>query len=163
MQVIAVSHAAGVALPEEAARVGCRLLGLAGLALEAALRECGILCSLVDPATKSEAVCTMIHKVNEIFHGVRYVIVAAPGTGPWPRFRSPMCTCPHFGRYAGCEHAEFVKMLDLRLRPATSFPEALPVLRRKGRKPGVNLTMRGAALKEKTKVKRQVAAPKAKA
>ena len=46
--------------------------------------------------------------------------------------------------YAGCEHVEYIKMLDLRLRPATSSQTTLPMQKRRGRKRGQTLTVRGA-------------------
>ena len=73
------------------------------------------------------------------------VLVRPPHHEPHAGFLDPMCNCVTFCRYGGCEHVEYVKMLDVRLRPATVFQATLPVLQRRGRKRGSTVTKRGAA------------------
>ena len=91
-----------------------------------------------------------------MFHQICYVIVRKPGHAPHPHISQPLCTCVSYCRYASCEHVEYVKMLNLRLREATSTRDTLPENKRRGRKRGQTLTERGAA---KAKAKATGAVP----
>ncbi len=114
--------------------------------LEQKLRGLGLLEPMAAGAGDTHMLeCTRVGRVRALLVNVAYVIVKAARRPPYPLLPGPLCTCSQFCRYAGCEHVEFIKMLDLRLRAASSFPEALPVLRTRGRKPGTRLTQRSEA------------------
>ena len=97
--------------------------------------------------------CTSLSLVLQYFVNIAYVILRKPGHAPHPTISEPLCTCLCYCRYAGCEHVEYAKFRTF--RAATSTVDALPELKRRGRKRGKTLTQRGAA-----KAKRQ---PKTKA
>ena len=158
LQIVAVCHNAATPLNTDSAHAGCDLLLLAGPSLDAALCKHGLLEEMHSASLGKPIACARLARINAVFSEIRYVLVRAPGQKPWPLYKDPLCTCPAFARYGGCEHAEFVKMLDLRLREQSSEPDHLPILRRKGRKPGQCLTRRGAsaaakAAKSKPKAK----------
>ena len=99
--------------------------------------------------------CTSLSMVLQCFVNIACVILRKPGHAPHPTISEPLCTCLCYCRYAGCEHIEYAKFRTFRLRAVTSTVDALPELKRRGRKRWKILTQRGAA-----KAKRQ---PKTKA
>ena len=115
-------------------------------ALTQALREAGLLQDMKRSDGVAQTNCTVFSQVLRYFANV---IIRPAGYAPHPEFHDPLCTCPCFCRYAGCEHVEYIKMLDLRLRPASSSQSTLPVQKRRGRKRGQTLTQRGATRAEK--------------
>ena len=125
------------------------MLFQSGESLTEALREAGMLQDMKRKDGVAEPNCTVFAKVVEYFAQIVYVILRPAGHAPHPEFHDPLCTCAYFCRYAGCEHVEYVKMLALRLRPATSSAVTLPVQKRRGRKRGQTLTVRGAARAQK--------------
>jgi hypothetical protein len=145
------------------ARAGSQLLTMTGEALNTELLKCGLLENMFCASTGHTMTCTRLSRVNAMFQALQYVLVRTAGMMPWPLHLDPVCTWPGFARYGGCEHVEFTKMLDLRLRPQTSNPQTLPVLRKKGRKAGNCLTRRGTMLKSKQKKAAPKSKPKAKA
>ena len=118
------------------ALVAARMLGANGASLATMLRDTGIWCDMPGPDGATIHDCSKMSKVKEYFVDMAFVFVRAPGHGPWPCFPGLLCTCRHFGRYAGCEHIEFAKTIDLPLRKATSTTDSLPVQQKRGRKRG---------------------------
>ena len=108
--------------------------------------------------------CTSLSLVLLYFVNIAYVILRKPGHAPHPTISEPFCTCVCYCRYASCEHVEYAKFRTFRLRAATSTVDALPELKRRGRKRGKTLTQRGAAKAKrqpKTKAKHSSKSPNA--
>ena len=135
------------------ARRGVDMLFLAGDSLLEVLRCVGILQDF--PLVEGHHVknCLVYSEVQKYFAKIRYVFVKPAGHPPHPRCAGFLCTCISYCRYAGCEHVEFTKILNLRLRPATSSAEQLPVQRKRGRKRGQTLTARGESKARCARVK----------
>jgi len=149
VQIVAVVQSLSVTLERDNAMRGAKLLFAYGDELTSLLLQGGLLQDMSGPAGVRR--CTQMAKVNDHFVRLCYVCVSKGEAFPFPAMPSPVCTCMVCSRYASCEHIEYVKMLDLRLRAATSFPEAIPLQRAVGRKRGT------------TRRKARRAAPKAKA
>ena len=137
-QIIAVSRTAEKPLDEQAARAAIPMLFAKGIVLKNLLLTHGLLVAEEDQradGSKGESrTVTKIAAVNAFFNNICYVCVSKVDKFPFPPCREPMCTCATFCRYGDCEHAEYVRMIDLRLRCATSSPESLPMQRKRGRK-----------------------------
>ena len=121
------------------AHVGAELLFQSDDALRIALRKVGALqsCTTNDGSTLTDSVS--LSAVLKVFHQICYVIVRKPGHAPHPHISEPLCTCVSCCRYASCEHVEYVKMLNLRLREATSTKDTLPENKRRGPKARPNV------------------------
>ena len=150
VQVVALPQNTTRSLDRAVAQSGAQMMFLGGQALVNSLREHGLLQIMESSdSAESAADCTFLSAVLRYYVNISYVIVRAPGHGPHEQICEPLCTCAVYCGYGGCEHVEFVKTLNLRLRPATASLDALPVLKRRGRKPGHTLTQRGAERAEK--------------
>ena len=145
LQVVAMVRTANETLCQEDAQAAVRMLSLGGDALQTELVRVGILTDMKASSGVVVRRCTSLEKVLRFFKNMCFVLVRPAHHPPFPTFAGPLCSCTCFCRYAGCEHVEFAKMLDLRLRPATSSAEQLPVQRQRGRKRGQTLTARGDA------------------
>ena len=112
LQIIAITNTASAQLNLATARAGSRLLTMTGEALNTELLKCGLLENMLCASTGHTMTCTRLSRVNAMFQAVQYVHVRTIGMMPWPLHMDPVCTCPGFARYGGCEHVEFTKMLD---------------------------------------------------
>ena len=114
-------------LDVDAAHHGARLLFLHSTALQAELLHCG----LIDSQGWFHLTAT-----KKLFEDIVYVLVKPAWHVPHENYAGPLCTCLCFCRFAACEHAEYAKMLTLRVRTATVRSEAVPAAKKRGRKPG---------------------------
>ena len=149
VQIIAVSMTEAKALDERVAAAAIPMLFVCGHVLQEMLLTHGLLEKVEEKLPSGRLsrtrIVTKIAAVNAFFNNICYVCVSKVAKFPFPACRDPRCTCPIFGRYGDCEHAEYTRMMDLRLRSATSFPESVPLQRKRGRKPGKKLTATGRA------------------
>ena len=145
IQVVAMQSRVGAIFDRLAAQRGARMLFLGGPELLQALREATLLRDLTHDNGDVAPNCTFLSEVLKFFVNTVYVLVREPGHEPHPSIPQPICTCTSCCRYGGCEHIEFIKMLDLRLRKATTTTDTMPELKRRGRKRGSTLTNRSAA------------------
>jgi len=145
LQVVAMVRTAKETLCHEDAQAAVRMLSLGGETLQKEMVRVGILTNMKASSGVLVRRCTSLANVLRFFKNMCFVFVRPAHHPPFPTFADPLCSCTCFCRYAGCEHVEFAKMLDLRLRPATSSAEQLPVQRQRGRKRGQTLTVRGDA------------------
>ena len=140
-------------LDKQIADVGARMLFQGGVGLLRSLRSEGMLSDVRSGSGKIHQDCAQLSKILRYFVQTVYVLVRKPGHAPHACHPGPLCTCVCFCRYCGCEHVEYVKFLDLRLQKATYSADALPELKRRGRKRGVTMTQRapseGSAKKKK--------------
>ena len=146
IQIVAITQNIEEELDIGVASAGARMLYLGGKALEDALVAGGVLVDLSHVHSgASVPKCTSLKKVIDYFQRYVYVFAKTQGHPPCPKWNGLICTCEHFCRYQGCEHVEYVKMLELRLRPSSSSVDVLPVVARRGRVQGTAMTQRGAA------------------
>ncbi len=142
LQIIAVSQGEARELVLEDAKRGARLLLAHGAALKTLLLDGGLLQTRSKHEEKDATanyICTELGRARVHFEKIAYVIVATGLAAPFPAAHEPLCTCAGYASAGGCEHVEYVKMLHLRLRAATSFPEAIPTQRPRGRKRGTTV------------------------
>ncbi len=145
VQVIAMGSDVKHPLDKQIGAAGARMLFQGGEQLLCSLRSAGMLVDCTDDVGGVYPDCTLLSPVLRFFVNTVYVLLRSPGHAPHPHHPSPLCTCICFCRYAGCEHVEYMKFINLRLRQATASREFLPELKRRGRKRGVTLTQRSGA------------------
>lgn len=136
-EVIAISRKSDVSLDTNTASAGIRMLFSKGHDLERLLMQNELLQDMEDASTPSGVRrCTSMHHVRQYFVDVCYVIVSKAALLPFRACPDGQCTCFVFCRYGDCEHAEFVRMLPLRVRSATSSGHMVPTQKKRGRKRG---------------------------
>ena len=96
----------------------------------------------------TEVTCTVIKEVTKHFVDHCYVCVSKTAAFPFAPCPNGQCTCDVYSRYGDCEHAEFVRMLAIRVRQPTVSGDSIPIQRKRGRKPGSS-TSRGKARAQK--------------
>ena len=111
----------------DAAQHGARLLFLHSADLRTELLQCGLL----DRQGWFQLTAT-----KKLFDDIVYVLAKPAWHVPHANYAGPLCTCPCFCRFAACEHAEYAKMLSLRVRTATLSADSIPAAKKRGRKPG---------------------------
>ena len=153
LQVVAMGRTSREKLCPDDARAAVRMLTLGGTKLHEEVVRVGILTDMESESGVLVPQCTSLSQVIRFFQKMCFVWVRPAHYPPLPTFTDPLCSCACFCKYAGCEHVEFTKMLDLRLRPATSSAEQLPVQRKRGRKRGQTLTARGESKARCARVK----------
>ncbi len=135
MEVVAMVYNAGKDWDAEAATTGCQMLLASGEKLRNILIETGLLQPVAEGVARLR---TKLSAVRRVLQDIAYVFVLEPGHGYMGVGTSPACTCASFCHHGGCEHCEFVAMLNLRLRTQSSFPESLPSQRKRGRPLGAH-------------------------
>ena len=145
IQIIAMAANLRYPLDREKAKAGARMLFEGGDELLRSLRTEGILRTYETDDGEQLHDCTCLGAVLQYFVNIVYVFVRSPGASPHAHIPEPFCKCGRHCRYAGCQHAEYVKTFSVRLRAASTSTDNLPEIRRRGRKLGQTLTQRGAA------------------
>ena len=144
-QMVAVAQTTEITCDANLTSAGIQMIFSSGAELENLFLTHKLLEDFTD-AGGTKRRCTQIGPTNRIFKDYCYVCVSKVSMPP---FRSaannPTGTCSSFARYGGCEHVEYVKMLQLRVRDATLSTDTLPMQRKRGRKPGP-ITARGKAM-----------------
>jgi hypothetical protein len=153
LQVVAMGRTSREKLCPDDARAAVRMLTLGDTALQEEVVRVRILTDMESESGVLVRQCTSLSQVIRFFQKMCFVWVRPAHYPPLPTFTDPLCSFACFCRYAGCEHVEFTKMLDLRLRQATSSAEQLPVQRKRGRKRGRTLTARGESEARRARVK----------
>ena len=95
---------------------GAGILFASGCELQHRLLDAGLLEKESASGNKKQTfLSTRMSRVNAVLNNLAYVIVTADTRFFRAAARGPVCTCKWFCRYAGCEHVEYVAMLNLRL------------------------------------------------
>ena len=98
---------------------------------------------MADATSKTESRrCTRLKHIRTHFLDIWYVCVSKQTAFPFSPCPDGQGTCAMHCRYGDCEHAEFVRMLPLRVRSATISADKIPGQRPRGRKCGAT-TSRG--------------------
>ena len=136
LQIVAMAQRATQPWNPEAAAAGCEMLRAAGDRLHELLVKHGLLTAVQEKGMSCMA--TSLAAVRRVFADVAYVFVSAAGRDYMGLGSGLACTCAECCQHGGCEHCEYVAMLDLRLRAKTSFPDRLPRQRPRGRPQGAH-------------------------
>ena len=135
-QVIAMIRQAECTFELQAA-AGIRMLFAKGVALRNMLQTHGLLEDMPHfDDTSIVSSCTRVSQVRRFFHDTCYVCVSTVPAFPFPACPNGHCTCAMSSRYGDCEHAEYVRMLSLRVRAATISGDNVPTQQKRGRKKG---------------------------
>ena len=157
-QVVAVVQDLSKSMIADDAEAGASLLFSSGEELRQRLVNAGLLQQAVAKQDEKKIVlATSISRVNAVFNNLAYVIISAETQMFRACRRGPVCTCKWFCRYGGCEHVEYVAMLELRLQktPRHGNPQVVPGTCARGRKRKASVAMPPPSTVKRSRKSRQ--------